>query len=491
MDRDLQEELFGSDSEGEEGEMQTRVRDAARLLRGVWDATVRIEARRKGYVEKAQTELDKVTRLQEQLPPKLEAAHKERDEAERLEEEAEWAYKRAKMRSRKATEDVRKLESNKDLYARAEVDSSNLVERETQDLMAQRRYVKAAHKLYSEYMDDVNKWKRDGFANPSGRVVMKRVWVAETPSAGRWRELPTPWLAPSPQGSPNYERDWTGQDTSSDDEQDTEPLSVRLKRNRSRSDDNVVAQEEEEDVVVMGESSWAQRDAALRQKAIALDASVVDDVFRKLGVAQLEETPTDALFGIADKFQPINLTFDHTKRTTFDEGANVRARVRFRMEGKYPVAWLDDLHSLHYHMRGKGDQQSLWQLPGGAPYATDTSMHEYVGGIKIWRVEDDTFRIKFYGPRSRLPFGGEPEVYAVYAEVPFSSATKWDPNAWKLLGAKRHFVTFKDHVKNLFPMILATLLNTSAGLPGMTAEDARVRAWWAKKPTYPVMVYKQ
>ena len=101
-----------------------------------------------------------------------------------------------------------------------------------------------------------------------------------------------------------------------------------------------------------------------------------------------------------------NLTFDHTKRTTFDRGADVRARVRFRMEGKYPVAWLDDLHSLHpHHFRGKGDQQGLWQLPGGAPYATSTSMHEYVGGVKIWRVEDDTFRIKFYGPRSRLPFG--------------------------------------------------------------------------------------
>ena len=40
-------------------------------------------------------------------------------------------------------------------------------------------------------------------------------------------------------------------------------------------------------------------------------------------------------------------------------------------------------------------------------------------------------------------------------------------------------------------MIMATLLNTSVGLPGMAAEDERVRAWWAKKPTYPVVVYKQ
>jgi hypothetical protein len=194
--------------------------------------------------------------------------------------------------------------------------------------------------------------------------------------------------------------------------------------------------------------------------------------------------PTDALFGSdKDTFQPRNLIFDHSKRATFDEGANVRARVRFRYEGKYPVAWLDDLHSLHYHMRGNGDQQGLWQLPGGAPYATSRSMHEYVGGVKIWRVENDTFRIKFYGPRSRLPgfLGGEPEVFAVYAEVPVANATKWDPVAWKLLGPARYHITFKDHVKKLFPMILESLLNQSTGLPGMTDEDYRVRAWWAKQ----------
>ena len=186
------------------------------------------------------------------------------------------------------------------------------------------------------------------------------------------------------------------------------------------------------------------------------------------------------------KFQPRNLTFDHTKRTTFDEGANVRARVRFRMEGKYPVAWLDDLHKLHYHLRGVGDQQGLWQLPGGAPYVADTSMHEYVGGIKIWRVEDDTFRIKFYGPRSRLPFGGEPEVFAVYAEVPLANATKWDPKAWKLLGSKRHLITFEGHVKKLFPMIMMKLLHMPKELVAQTEEDERVRAWWAKGPAVAV-----
>ena len=204
------------------------------------------------------------------------------------------------------------------------------------------------------------------------------------------------------------------------------------------------------------------------------------------------QTPTAALpplfFGNNNveatdgKFQPLNLTFDHTKRTTFDKDANVRARVRFVYEGKYPVAWLDDLHSLHpHHFRGKGDQQGLWQLPGGAPYVGSKSLHEYVGGIKIWRVEDDTFRIKFYGPRSKLPFGKEPEVFAVFAEVPFASATKWDPKTWKILGPEKNQITFKGHLQTLFPMIMATLLNSS--LPGQTSEDERVRAWWAKKPS--------
>jgi hypothetical protein len=205
--------------------------------------------------------------------------------------------------------------------------------------------------------------------------------------------------------------------------------------------------------------------------------------------------PTDALFGSdKDTFQPRNLIFDHSKRATFDEGANVRARVRFRYEGKYPVAWLDDLHSLHYHMRGNGDQQGLWQLPGGAPYATSRSMHEYVGGVKIWRVENDTFRIKFYGPRSRLPgfLGGEPEVYAVYAEVPVASADRWDPKTWRLLGSRQHFVTFQNHVKTLFPLILSVLAHAPDQLVAQTAKDVYVREEWAKPPApHPITVYKQ
>jgi hypothetical protein len=220
--------------------------------------------------------------------------------------------------------------------------------------------------------------------------------------------------------------------------------------------------------------------------------SCVDEVFRKLSVEPLE-TPTGGLLcSTEDVFQPRNLTWNHTWRTTFDGNANVRARVRFRMEGGMPVAWLDDLHNLHYHMRGKGDQQGLWQLPGGAPYVADTSMHEYVGGVKIWRIAGDKYRIKFYGPRSRMPgfLGSEPEAYAVYAEVPVAKAIRWDPNAWKLFGPERHLVTFKGHLAKLFPTIMSVLIHMPYELQAQTAEDERVRAWWAKGSTHPITVYK-
>jgi len=373
---------------------------------------------------------------------------------------------------------------------------SRLVEME-QALDAQRKQVDEQKKIVAkigqmrrDYQHDADKWTRSA---SSDLHPTTREWMVEYAHQRALSvKVALPWKRPSDPRYPKRVRRVVHDSDSS--ESDEAPLSARPRKTAPAPAPTPVAgpaEEEEEDVVEMGERSWAQRDAALRQQAIPLD-SCVDQVFRELGLDPDEPAvpvPTDALFGSdRNKFQPTNMTFNHTKRTTFDAGANVRARVRFRMEGKYPVAWLDDLHSLHYNMRGKGDQQGLWQLPGGAPYATSRSMHEYVGGVKIWRVENDTFRIKFYGPRSRLPgfLGGEPEVYAVYAEVPVASADRWDPKTWTLLGPARHHITFRSHVKQLFPMIMATLLNASVELLGTTKEDARVRAWWAKKP---IVVY--
>jgi hypothetical protein len=336
------------------------------------------------------------------------------------------------------------------------------------------------------YVRDAQQWENAGAPDPEGGRMPTREWMVQTrPGRASSVRVAVPWKRPSDPRYPKRVRRVVHDAESS--ESDDAPLSARPRKKAPAAGPS---QAPEEDVVEMGERTWEERDAALRQRAVSLD-SCVDQVFRQLGLEPAAPTPTDALFG-SDKnvFQPRNPTFNHTKRTTFDGGANVRARVRFRMEGKYPVAWLDDLHSLHpHHFRGRGDQQGVWQLPGGAPYATDTSMHEYVGGVKIWRVEDDTFRIKFYGPRPMLPgiLGGEPEVFAVYAEVPLANATKWNPKAWKLLGSKRHLITFEGHVKKLFPMIMMKLLHMPKELKAQAAEDERVRAWWAKKP---VSVYK-
>ena len=361
----------------------------------------------------------------------------------------------------------------------------------------QKKVVARIGEARNAYVRDAQLWENSGAPDPEGGQMPTRTWMVQTavrPARAQSVTVVVPWKKPSDPRYPKRVRRVVHDADSS--ESDDAPLSARPRKKApaaagpSQAGPSQAADsEEEEDVVEMGARTWAQRDAALRQRAVSLDSSV-DEVFRKLGLEPVAPTPTDALFGSnKNVFQPRNPTFNHSKRTTFDGGANVRARVRFRMEGKYPVAWLDDLHSLHYHMRGRGDQQGAWQLPGGAPYVTDTSMHEYVGGVKIWRVEDDTYRIKFYGPRPMLPgiLGGEPELFVVYAEVPVANATKWDPKAWKLLGPERHRVTFKDHIAKLFPMIMMKLMHMPQELVAQTAEDERVRGWWAKKP---VAVYK-
>jgi|SaaInlV_125m_DNA_1040241.scaffolds.fasta_scaffold03716_3 hypothetical protein len=354
------------------------------------------------------------------------------------------------------------------------------------------------------YVRDSQRWERNGAPEPEGEMLT-REWVIQVADQRTSRvQVALPWKQPSDPRYPKRTRRVMHDSDSS--ESDEAPLSTR-QRGQARAaagaagaaganrESGSEEEEEREDVVEVGERTWAQRDAALRQRAVPLD-SCVDQVFRRLGLEPDEATePTNALFGgskgPSNVFQPIRLLFHHEKRTTFDGGANVRAQVRFRMEGKYAVAWLDDLHKLHHHLRGPGDMQGAWQLPGGAPYTTRASMHEFVGGVKIWRVENDAFRIQFYGPRSRLPgfMGGEPEAFAVYAEVPMAKATKWDPNAWKLLGSERHFVTFRSHLKNLFPRIMSVLLFAPEQLVAQTPHDERVRSEWAKGPV--VAMYQQ
>lgn len=160
-------------------------------------------------------------------------------------------------------------------------------------------------------------------------------------------------------------------------------------------------------------------------------------------------------------------------------------------------AWLDDLHNMNWDLSGRGTMQGAWDLPGSAPYvghddpAKPTILAEFVGGVKIWRIENDVYRIKFYGPRSRLPFAGEPSLFAVYAEVLVANATKWDSETWTVKGPKLHHYAFMSLLKKGFPRIMSVLMLMPDQIAAQTAEDERVRAWWAKQPTYPVTVYQQ
>lgn len=185
----------------------------------------------------------------------------------------------------------------------------------------------------------------------------------------------------------------------------------------------------------------------------------------------------------SDRFQPWNLGFSHEKRTTFDRRALVRARVRFRKESGQAVAWLDDLHSMHNNLGERGNRLTTWMLPGGAPYAPPgTSNDKYIGGVKIWRI-DDKFVIHFYGERGIIY---DPRLYSVYVEVPLANATAWYTGSWQICGDPPHHFTFQNLVKGIFPMILGTLLYHPEKLVAQDAEDQSVRAQWAVVPSHTI-----
>ena len=129
-------------------------------------------------------------------------------------------------------------------------------------------------------------------------------------------------------------------------------------------------------------------------------------------------------------FQPVfTYDFAHSARTVFDRRANVRARVRFRLQGGQPVALLDDLHKLNAQLTGRGNYQGVWDLPFGAPYVDGKGLHKQVGGLKIWR-DPDQFRIYFYGPRNLGCKG--PREYDVHVSVQVTGATQYNPDSWMI-----------------------------------------------------------
>jgi len=186
------------------------------------------------------------------------------------------------------------------------------------------------------------------------------------------------------------------------------------------------------------------------------------------------------------RFQPHSLGMVHESRTTFDSGALVRARVRFRkmpfgeQKAEFAVALLDDLHSMNARMNGRGDMRSAWTLPRAASYMGERRpVHRHVGGLMIVR-DGDHFYVYFYGPR---PLRGEPGRFGTYVRVPVASAAKLDGN-WELKGEAAG--AFHDLTTKLLPHMLGVLMRDP--LAAQTPEDERVRAEWVGRRSVPVFI---
>ena len=129
-------------------------------------------------------------------------------------------------------------------------------------LKEQERIVDAAEKIRNNYNRQSLQWETGGNRSlPLGSTYqVETKMVKYRRNMATQVKMPYPWLATPPP-----------------------PPAPRPKRKaRVVNDDD----SSEDEVVEMGQSSWQDRDDALRKKAVALDSCVVDEVFRKLRVAK-------------------------------------------------------------------------------------------------------------------------------------------------------------------------------------------------------------
>jgi hypothetical protein len=287
--------------------MQGRVLNAIRLLKGVWDATVRVEKVMKQHVAKAQAEVDKVAALQQELPNRMEQVQRASHAAHMAELDAKRTYDLARIKAQKAQEAVDRANADKVAWARAAVDNQREADKQRNELLEHQTIVRNAHRMYSNYVADANKWERDGFVNesPDGAYQKKRVYVAESKGQGRFQVLPTPWVAPprepTPPASPDEEEEEEEEeereDLFGDDDTDTDneggwggwgrpwPPPAKRPKPRAANDDD----DEDGDVVMVGERSWKERDDEARRNAVDLTSpratsSCVEAAFRKIGL---------------------------------------------------------------------------------------------------------------------------------------------------------------------------------------------------------------
>ena len=134
-------------------------------------------------------------------------------------------------------------------------------------LKEQERIVDAAEKLRNAYNRESLKWETGGNRSlPLGSTYQVETrMVKYRKNMATQLKIPYPWLATPPPPPPP-------------------PPAPKPKRKIRIINDDDSSDEEKDEVAVTGERSWAERDRALRAKAIALD-SCVDEVFRNFNVS--------------------------------------------------------------------------------------------------------------------------------------------------------------------------------------------------------------
>lgn len=151
-------------------------------------------------------------------------------------------------------------------------------------LEAQEAVEKRVREEYMNYMYQARRWEMANFPPPMGGTLHERTWdvtYQAEPKLSTPVTIYSPWLAGAQ--SELVERNRTVAPDALSSESEDEPLNERRKRMAPNAAMDGGEEGEDPEVAVMGERTWEERDAALRQKAIALD-SCVDQVFRKLGL---------------------------------------------------------------------------------------------------------------------------------------------------------------------------------------------------------------
>ena len=164
-------------------------------------------------------------------------------------------------------------------------------------LKEQQEIVSRAEELRNAYNRESLKWERSANrALPPGSTYPIKRHVGEySKGRGTLVERHYPWLAttrtpappppPAPAPAPASEPESETEDLFGDLDDEARPPPAPAKRRKPRIiNDDTSSEEEGDEVAVTGERSWAERDRALRAKAIALD-SCVDEVFRNFNVS--------------------------------------------------------------------------------------------------------------------------------------------------------------------------------------------------------------